>query len=117
MLKRKTSTQNARSFSTLLLAVSLAPREIGERIRLARERKGWTQLNFAIEAGVSPSSVQRWEAGKLPRVRRLMELAELLDVEVSEFIEPVSERDEETCERLARIERVLEELVARLEVP
>jgi transcriptional regulator with XRE-family HTH domain len=114
MISHDVSTQNARTFSTLLLAVSLAPREIGERIRLARERKGWTQLNFAIEAGVSPSSVQRWEAGKLPRVRRLMELAELLDVEVSEFIEPVSDRDAEMNARLARIEQALEELAARL---
>jgi DNA-binding XRE family transcriptional regulator len=50
---------------TLLLAVSLEPREIGQRIRLARERKGWTQLAFALEADVSPSTVQRWEGGKL----------------------------------------------------
>ena len=115
MVSRDAGTQNARSFATLLLAVSLAPKEIGERIRLARERKGWTQLNFAIEAGVSPSSVQRWEAGKLPRVRRLMELAELLDVEVAEFVDPVSEPNGEMRQDLARIKQLLEELVARLD--
>jgi len=109
------TTQTEAHSATLRHVVSLAPKEIGQRIRLARERKGWTQLNFAIEAGVSPSSVQRWEAGKLPRVRRLMELAELLDVEVAEFVDPVREPNGEMREDLARIKQLLEELLTRLD--
>jgi transcriptional regulator with XRE-family HTH domain len=111
------STQTAGTFATLLLAVSVAPEEIGKRIQGARERKGWTQLQFALEAGVSPSSIQRWEAGKLPRVRELMRVADLLGIDAETLVEPegASESDEETHARLDRIEQVLEELVARLE--
>lgn len=72
---------------TLLLAVALEPREIGKRIATAREKKGWTQLTFALEADVSPSTVQRWESGKLPPVRELIRIAELLEVEPEQLVE------------------------------
>ena len=44
-----------------------------------------------------------------------MELAELLDVEVAEFVVPVSEPNGEMRQDLARIKQLLEELVARLD--
>jgi DNA-binding XRE family transcriptional regulator len=78
------STQNARTFANLLLVVSVSPTEIGQRIKAARQRKDWTQLEFALEAGVSPATIQRWEAGKLPRVRELMRVAELLGISTEE---------------------------------
>lgn len=81
-------TQFAGFRGTLLLAVSLEPREIGKRIAKAREKRGWTQLAFALEANVSPSTVQRWESGKLPPVRELMRVADLLGVEAEELVEP-----------------------------
>jgi transcriptional regulator with XRE-family HTH domain len=36
-------------------------------------------LEFALKAHVSPSAVTRWESGKLPPVRELMRIADLLD--------------------------------------
>jgi transcriptional regulator with XRE-family HTH domain len=72
---------------TLLLAVAMDPKQIGRRIADARKRKGWTQLTFAIEASISPSTVQRWESGQLPPVRELMRVAELLDVEPEQLVE------------------------------
>lgn len=96
------TTTKERSFRTLLLAVSLDPREIGRRIKRARERKGWTQLEFALEAHVSPGTVQRWEAGKLPRVRELMRVADLLEVATEELVEA-----EESSESLDQIRRQL----------
>lgn len=89
------ATQWTASRGKLLLAVSLEPKEIGRRIAAARERRGWTQLNFAGEASVSPSSVARWEAGKLPPVRELMRIADVLGVDVEEFVEPEINGDEE----------------------
>jgi transcriptional regulator with XRE-family HTH domain len=94
--------------------VSVEPEEIGRRIKHAREQAGWTQLEFALHANVSPSSVQRWEAGKLPRVRELMRLADLLDVPAEQLVESEAEADAAVVERLDRIEEVLELLVARL---
>lgn len=81
---RHAATQRAK----LLLAVALDPREVGKRIAQAREGKGWTQLTFALEADVSPSSVQRWESGKLPPVRELLRVAELLEVDPETLVEP-----------------------------
>jgi transcriptional regulator with XRE-family HTH domain len=82
--ERHFSTQHSR----LLLAVSLDPREVGRRIAGARDAKGWTQLAFALAADVSPSTIQRWEAGKLPPVRELLRVAELLEVEPDTLVEP-----------------------------
>lgn len=86
----------------VLLAVAFDPKLIGERIAAAREAKRWTQLDFALEAGVSPSTIQRWEAGHLPPVRRLMRVAELLEVEPEELIEP--QPAEPPSEMLTRLE-------------
>jgi transcriptional regulator with XRE-family HTH domain len=81
------STQTARPYATLLLAVTMDPKEIGRRIKVARNKRGWTQLAFALEADVSPSTIQRWESGQLPPVRELMRIAELLEVEPESLVE------------------------------
>jgi transcriptional regulator with XRE-family HTH domain len=89
----KLSSQWTRQHGTLLLAVSLAPSEVGKKIAQAREAKQWTQLEFASRANVSPSSVQRWEAGRLPPVRELLRVAEILGVEPETLVElPASDR-------------------------
>jgi transcriptional regulator with XRE-family HTH domain len=44
------------------------PREIGERIRSAREDQGWTQDQLAAEVGVSRSAVAQWETGRAGQV-------------------------------------------------
>lgn len=94
------SSQWTRAHGTLLLAVSLEPKEIGRRIAAARARKGWTQLAFALEADVSPSTVTRWESGKLPPVRELIRIAELLEVSPEELVEPDDPEREERIEHL-----------------
>ena len=101
---------------TLLLAVAMEPKEIGKRIAAARQRKGWTQLKFALEANVSPSTTQRWEGGQLPPVRELMRIAELLDVEpeVLVEIEPTSDDQlEKLREEVAALHRDVAKLLRR----
>src|SRR5579862_9343183 len=95
--------------SRLLLAVALDPRVIGSRIKAARKKKGWTQFEFANEANVSISSVSRWETGKLPPVRELLRIGELLGVEPDYLVEPEIS-DDEVKVRLGRMEAQLEEL-------
>lgn len=99
------TTQIDRSFRTLLLAVSIEPQEIGKRIKATRERQGWTQADFAREADVSLSSIQRWERGELPPVRELIRLAGVLGVEADALVELEPTGDE----RLDRLEARLEE--------
>lgn len=67
------------------------PRVIGQRIAEARNKRGWTQLQFALEANVSPSTVARWEGGKLPPVRELIRIAEVLGIAADRLVEPFAE--------------------------
>lgn len=94
-------------------------KEIGARIEAARRSKGWTQVDLAAQMRVSPSSVQRWERGEVPRVRKLYELAELFELPIEHFIqqEPlVLAHDpgyERVLEELAQIRGDLARLLAR----
>lgn len=80
-------TQFDGTHGRLLLAVQLEPKEIGQRLQAARKRKGHTQLSFALEANVSPGTVARWESGRLPPVRELVRIAELLEIDPAELVE------------------------------
>jgi DNA-binding XRE family transcriptional regulator len=82
------ATQWSPAKSRLLLAVTMDPAEIGRRLKHAREAKLWTQVQFASQASVSPSTVARWEGGKLPPVRELMRVAKLLGVDPEWLVEP-----------------------------
>jgi transcriptional regulator with XRE-family HTH domain len=44
------------------------PKDIGARIRQAREDQGWTQDQLAAEVGVSRSAVAQWETGRAGQV-------------------------------------------------
>jgi transcriptional regulator with XRE-family HTH domain len=109
-MRTNVGSQKSRTFRTLLLAVAIQPDEIGRRIKKARERKGWTQLEFASEANVSPSSVQRWESGRLPPVRELWRIAGILGVPTEDLVEP----EPDDGEPLSVIRRQLASEVARL---
>lgn len=93
-------------------------------------RRGWTQIDFALQAHVSPATVQRWERGQLPRVRELLRVSELLKIDAESLVEPSHQESVEggMSERLERIEQeaaaskreshetneLLRELLARL---
>jgi len=105
--------------------MTLDPKEVGRRIAAARDAKGWTQLAFALAADVSPSTIQRWEGGKLPPVRELLRIADLLELEADLLVTPVAGTDGASISsRLAEIERqqnttrgILEEILRRLPEP
>ncbi len=102
----------------LLLVMSLDPKEIGRRIKSARDLKGWTQMDLALRANVSMSTVTRWEAGKLPPVRELVRLAAILEVEPDYLVEGEAVSDQTTQDanvwrRLDAIEGKLDALLRR----
>jgi len=106
------------AYGRLLYAVAtIDPKEIGKRIAKAREAKGWTQLTFAYEANVSPNSIQRWEAGRLPPVRELIRLAGLLGIEPEELVETADgpRTQEEVLERVEEMHRDVREIRALVE--
>lgn len=110
--------------------MALAPEEIGARIAKARGAKGWTHEQFrdAVreatgDYGIGLRTVQRWQKGRdpktgkswLPRLPRLMELADLLDVPRSYFVEEeVPAEDDGWTVVVARL-RALEEREGRNE--
>ncbi len=57
----------------------------GERIKLERLKRSWTQEQLAERAGTSARTVQRIEAGKEPSLATLRLLAESLGIEVEDL--------------------------------
>jgi transcriptional regulator with XRE-family HTH domain len=58
-------------------------RAAGERIRIARRERGWTQDDLAQNVGVSRSAVAQWETGRSGQVRgNMARIARALDVDV-----------------------------------
>jgi transcriptional regulator with XRE-family HTH domain len=60
-------------------------RAIGDRIRLAREAKGWSQEALADELDTKQATVARWEAGSFPKRIGLPKIAEVLGKPVEWF--------------------------------
>jgi transcriptional regulator with XRE-family HTH domain len=57
------------------------PVQIGERIRIARQDRGWTQEQLADAVGVSRSAVAQWETGRAGQLTgNLSRIAEVLSV-------------------------------------
>lgn len=52
---------------------------LGERIRMRRTAKGWTQEDLADEAGVSTNTIGNLESGKRGRLLTLPKIARALD--------------------------------------
>lgn len=65
----------------------LTPEEVGIRIREARLARGWTHEELAQRMHANWRTVQRWQKGKLPRLQTLLQLADVLGVPQSYFVE------------------------------
>lgn len=86
-------------------------RAIGERIRQTRAAKGWTIERLAREMGVHWRTVQRWQAGDLPRLGTLLEVADVLEIPRDLLVDT----DDTLADRVARLEAELAELRERLD--
>ena len=61
---------------------------IGEKVRAAREAKGWTRWELAMASMVQPMTIAGIEWGKRqPTIRKLQALAKGLGVEVQELLD------------------------------
>lgn len=95
----------------------LSPQEVGARIARARdekEPKPWSQFDLALAMGVSPSTIYRWEKGKLPSMHELIHLAEILDKPPDYLTEPPERQAEigDLYDRLATLEGAVRQSVA-----
>jgi ribosome-binding protein aMBF1 (putative translation factor) len=63
---------------------------VGEGVRRARQARGWTQVQLAEAAGLSPNYVARLERGELgPSFFVANQLCESLGIDVNELLHPV----------------------------
>lgn len=64
---------------------------LGDRIRLARQRLGFSQPELAARLGVSKAAVSAWESAlKVPRKDRIDALAKLSGLPVGWFYDPAT---------------------------
>lgn len=88
---------------------------IGEQIKTARKAKGISQEELAVRLGVVRQTVSKWENGmSVPDADVLIQIAELLDVPVSQLlgIEPESGSVQDMAGELARLNK---ELAAKIQ--
>lgn len=58
---------------------------IGERIKAARDARGWSQLQLAKRAGVSQQLITRLETGKVNATKRIVQLAKVFGMTAEEL--------------------------------
>ena len=88
--------------------------KIGRYIAEKRKRARLTQRQLADKLGKSDKSVSKWERGIcLPDVSVYMELCEILEISVNEFLagediseDSVREKSDETLLQVSRKERI-----------
>jgi transcriptional regulator with XRE-family HTH domain len=73
---------------------------IGRRIARARKERGLTQEELAALIGVSPRSIQGYEAGSVVPYRRLARLAAVCNRDLGWLLEGDTTNDHELVERL-----------------
>lgn len=60
---------------------------LGEKLKMLREKKGWSKYRLSKESGVAPITITKIERGEIyPELETLLKLAEALDVDVEELI-------------------------------
>lgn len=93
------------SYKSGLLAVDL--KELGQRLRQARERLGFSQEDFAVAVGKDQAAISDYELGKRrPSITDLPRFAEVLHVSLLYFFEgdiSVSDLDRELLHQFHQI--------------
>lgn len=75
---------------------------VGERIRVARQQKGWTQVELAEAAGLSSNYVARLERGELgASLFVAMKIAEALSVTLDVLVQTQAQPARTTTKRRA----------------
>ncbi len=69
----------------------------GERLKIEREKRGWSQTDLAEKIHVSRQSVSKWETGKnYPSIEVIIDLSDLFSITIDELLRS----DEELKEKV-----------------
>lgn len=115
--RKKLSATDLRNLRTLLLLDVLEPREIGERIKQARERAGLRQEDLADLIDMSTRQVQNYEAGESKPYSKLKAIAEATETTVGWLLQGDAAKEPgeaEVVARLAAVESLLQDVLRRL---
>ncbi|MBL4952265.1 helix-turn-helix transcriptional regulator [Neobacillus sp. OS1-32] len=70
-----------------------------ERLKIEREKRGWSQTDLAEKIHVSRQSVSKWETGKnYPSIEVIIDLSDIFGVTIDELLRS----DEELKEKVIR---------------
>lgn len=58
---------------------------LSERMKAAREQRGWTREKLAVEADVSYSTIVRMELGRAPRWEHMVKIARALELSLDDL--------------------------------
>ena len=62
--------------------------DIGERIKNARKKKGWTQKRLEMETGINEANIRKYESGRQnPKIETLQKIATALDISPFELLD------------------------------
>lgn len=76
-------------------------KDIGERVRAERERRGWNQADLSRRSGLAPSAVSQIESGaREPSPRSLAKLAVTLAVTTDYLLGLRQEQQQPTAARM-----------------
>lgn len=78
---------------------------IGDKIRIARQRKGMTQEQLGEILGVQRSSIAKYENGRVINIKRSMlkKISDVLDINPSELIIEPSEYTQQKNDTIADV--------------
>ena len=78
---------------------------IGEKIKMARIAKGYTQEELGNLIGVQKSAVAKYEKGRVVNIKRsvLAKISKVLDIAPVELVSDIEERPVEAANELANI--------------
>ena len=63
---------------------------IGNKIRILRESKGWTQQNLGLKIGISQNNITSIEKGKkFVSMEKVYKILEVFDISLDDFFEDV----------------------------
>ncbi|MFI7528189.1 multiprotein-bridging factor 1 family protein [Nocardia salmonicida] len=81
--RRSAEVQATPEYKAAYRAAQLAY-QLGEKVREAREARGWTQTELAKRAGMKQNAISRFEAGDgVPTLQTLDRLVSALDVHLT----------------------------------
>ncbi|MBL8015281.1 MAG: helix-turn-helix transcriptional regulator [Candidatus Doudnabacteria bacterium] len=89
-------------------------KDLGERIRVAREESSKSQLQVGVAIGVSDKTISGYESGRIaPSIDKLMALAELFKLPIGYFLGS-DPREYKVSTRLRAVEVSLNDLKTQL---